>query len=394
MSSHHADQQVYTLVSVPFRSTGEQQRSAQFANLQSALGAHLGPVARLFMIPNLKVGTLDSLLEASDELQKLDPQLEGSCFKLAGILEDVSGSARQAATMLRINPQSNDVSSDYFLKDFSWNSAMYDPKESISNLLQKFAHVVSGAEERTRQSLTDYSELKNKLINAGRRNTGSLAVRPIGDLVKKWCHAQGLSAPVDSEFLVTLFVAVPKSHYEEWGKTYTKLHDFVVPKSSTVVASDNEIVLCSLVVFKKAAEDVKLQCRKLKYVVRDVVGGEELSENEVVELEKKAAADKAKLTLLLAQQYTHCFVAWIHAKAVRVFVESMLRFGLPPKFVPVLIAADAKKEDDIRSKLAQLYQDYANKYQKGEEGGVVDAGALVHDYPYVCLKVANILKAR
>lgn len=384
--------QVFTLVSVPFRASGEQQRSSQFAQLQASLGP-LGPIARLFMIPNLKVGTLDSLLEASDELGKLDPQLEGSCFKLAGILEEVSGSSRANVTMLRVNPQSNDVSADYFLKDFSWNSAMYDPKEPIAALLQKFAHVVSGAEERTRQSLMDYAELKNRLQNASRRNQGSLGVRPIGDVVRSWCHNQGLSEPVSSEFLTTIFVAVPKQQQEEWLGKYQTFHEFVVPKSSSVVSSDSEFFLNSVVVFKKAADDVKGQCRKLKYLVREFNSDEDLTSEEIAELERKVSADKSKLTLLLAQQFTHCYVAWVHCKAVRLFVESMLRFGLPPKFVPVIVAADAGKEEELRGKLAVLYQDYANKFQKGDDG-IVDVGALMHEYPFVCLKVANVLKAR
>lgn len=387
-----ADQH-FTLVSVPFRASGEQQRSSQFAQLQAALGP-LGPVARLFMIPNLKVGTLDSLLEASDELTKLDPQLEGTCFKLAGILEDVSGSSRANVTMLRVNPQSNDVASDYFLKDFSWNSAMYDPKESISSLLSKFAHVVSGADERTRASLTEFAELKNKLASAARRNAGTLGVRPIGDVVRSWCHAQGMSEPVESEFLTTIFVAVPKAQQDDFNAKYPSFHEFVVPKSGSVVSSDSEFILNAVVVFKKVAEDFKIQCRKHKFMVRDLTTGDDLSAEETGELERKVATDKSKLTLLLAQQFTHCYVAWVHAKAVRVFVESMLRFGLPPKFVPVIIAADAKKEDEVRAKLTTLYADYANKFQKGEEGGVVDAGALQHEFPFVSLKVTNILKAR
>ena len=51
----------FTIVSLPYRGT-DQQRTAQFQLLQQSLG-HLGPVARQFMVPSRKVGTLDSLLE-------------------------------------------------------------------------------------------------------------------------------------------------------------------------------------------------------------------------------------------------------------------------------------------------------------------------------------------
>lgn len=131
----------YSIISVPWRASGEQQRQAQFNALQGALGP-LGSSARLFLIPNLKVGTLDTLLEASDELSKLDPQLEGSCFKLASILEELSGLPRSSVTKLSISPQSQELSAEQYMKDFSWNPAQYDIKETLMNLVQKLAHVV------------------------------------------------------------------------------------------------------------------------------------------------------------------------------------------------------------------------------------------------------------
>ena len=383
----------YTIVSLPYKASGEQQRTAQFQLLQQQLGP-LGPAARLFLIPNLKVGTLDSLLEASDELAKLDPQLEGTCFKLAGVLEDVSGSSRSAVTMLSVSAQSHDLSAEYYLKDFTWNAAQYDTKESILHLLQKLAHVVSGAEDRTRGLLTEYMEAKNRVTQAGRRNQGSLAVKPIADDVRKWCQAQHLAEPVNSEFLTTLFIAVPKSEQQDWTSHYAAFHEFVVPRSSSVVAQDSEFVLNSLVCFKKIAEDVKMACRKKKYNVRELEASDDLSAAELDALQNKLKVDKDKLTVLLKQQFTLCFVAWLHAKAIRVFVESMLRYGLPPRFVPVMLAVDEKKSDEIRSKLRQLYSDFGSKYQADGEGMIAEPGALQHDLPFVALKVSNILKGR
>jgi V-type H+-transporting ATPase subunit C len=379
----------FTIVAVPYRGSDE-QRTAQFQLLQQTLG-HLGPVARQFMVPALKVGTLDSLLEASDELAKLDPQLEGACFKLAGILEEVSGQQRSHVTMLRINPQQHDVSAEFYLKEFSWNQAQYDTKEPVLSLLSKLAHVVAGAEDRTRGLLMEYTEGKNKLVAASRKTTGSLAVKPIGVLVRQWCVAQGLAEPTESEFLTTVFVVVPKREQDDFTRSYSTYHQFVVPKSQSVVTADDHHVLNAIVCFKKVVDDVKIQCRKRKYVLRDANADDELSGADLDALQQKVSQDKDKLTLLVSQQFTLCYVAWMHAKVIRVFVESMLRYGLPPKFVPVLIAADPKKEDELREKLGQLYADYASKFQQGNDG-MADTGALQHEYPYVSLKVANILR--
>ena len=383
----------YTIISVPWRSNGEQQRQAQFNALQGVLGP-LASSTRLFLIPNLKVGTLDTLLEASDELSKLDPQLEGSCFKLASILEELSGLPRTSVTKLSISPQSQELSAEQYMKDFSWNPAQYDVKETLMNLVHKLAHVVSSAEDRTRGLLVEYNETKTKVQQANRKTSGNLAVRPIDDDVKAWCRKQNIPEPIDSEFLTTLFVAVPKADQPEWQASYPRLHEFVVPRSSTVVAVDNDYYLNSVVCFKKVADDIKIEARKKKYVVRDHhMNEDDIGSSELASLEAKLKTDKDKLTVLLKQQFTLSFVAWMHAKAVRVFVESMLRFGLPPKFVPIMLALDAKKTELVKEKLKQLYADFGSEFQKEEGGvGMSSDASLEQDLPYVSLKVANIAK--
>lgn len=227
---------------------------------------------------------------------------------------------------------------------------------------------------------------------ANRKTSGNLAVRPIEDDVKAWCRKQNIPEPIDSEFLTTLFVAVPKAEQAEWQSTYAKLHEFVVPRSSGVVSTDNEYYLNSIVCFKKVADDIKIEARKKKYLVRDASpSGDDIGSSELATLEAKLKTDKDKLTVLLKQQFTLSFVAWMHAKAVRVFVESMLRFGLPPKFVPVMMAMDAKKSEMVKEKLKQLYADFGSKFQEDDGApGLISDASLDQDLPYVSLKVANI----
>ena len=38
----------------------------------------------------------------------------------------------------------------------------------------------------------------------------------------------------------------------------------------------------------------------------------------------------------LKNAFSECYGGWIHLKAIRVFVESILRYGLPPNFVAML----------------------------------------------------------
>jgi len=38
----------------------------------------------------------------------------------------------------------------------------------------------------------------------------------------------------------------------------------------------------------------------------------------------------------LTTNFSEAFEAWIHLKALRVFVESVLRYGLPPNFAAII----------------------------------------------------------
>ena len=49
------------------------------------------------------------------------------------------------------------------------------------------------------------------------------------------------------------------------------------------------------------------------------------------------------------------FSAWIHICAIRLFVESILRYGLPPKFLAALMKPNQKSTARLRKVLASLF---------------------------------------
>lgn len=49
------------------------------------------------------------------------------------------------------------------------------------------------------------------------------------------------------------------------------------------------------------------------------------------------------------------FSAWIHILVVRLFVESILRYGLPPAFLAAVVKPAPKLENKLRAVLAQTF---------------------------------------
>jgi V-type H+-transporting ATPase subunit C len=66
----------------------------------------------------------------------------------------------------------------------------------------------------------------------------------------------------------------------------------------------------------------------------------------------------------------------------------MLKYGLPPRFVAVVLAVDDRRETEIRQKLAAVFPDLKSF---GDDHH--DSGALQHEFGYVSLKVTNVMKS-
>lgn len=78
-----------------------------------------------------------------------------------------------------------------------------------------------------------------------------------------------------------------------------------------------------------------------RFVVRDFQFDEDALRKQQQELQETEEIEREQLTELVRLARTNfgeMFSAWAHLKAIRIFVESVLRYGLPPDFLSVTIA--------------------------------------------------------
>jgi V-type H+-transporting ATPase subunit C len=144
----------------------------------------------------------------------------------------------------------------------------------------------------------------------------------------------------DSEYLETHLVAVPAQQIKEFLKSYETVAPMVVPRSAQLVASDSEFSLYSVTTFKKHSVEFVHKAREHKWIPRDfkyVEGGKEEERKEV----ERVGGDERKLwgeTLRLGRTaWSEAVMVWMHVLVLRVFVETVLRYGLPLDFVCALI---------------------------------------------------------
>jgi len=92
---------------------------------------------------------------------------------------------------------------------------------------------------------------------------------------------------------------------------------------------------------------------------------------------------QADLTRWCKVNFSEAFSAWVHLKAIRTYVESVLRFALPREYAFFVLEPDMKKEKTLRSVLDEMFYSLSSEYMKGDTGDVVITGTQDKFYPYV-----------
>eukprot|EP00794_Sanderia_malayensis_P017014 gene17014-18728_t len=329
-----------------------------------------------FSLPELKVGTLDTLVGLSDDLGKLDNYVESVVKKIAGytvdVLEEKHDKVLENLQVHRMDPST-------YLTKFQWDYAKYPIKQPLRNLAEIISKQVTQIDTDLKTKASAYNTVKGTLQSLERKATGSLMTRNLNDIVKKDNFVLG------SEYLSTLLVVVPKNQVDDWQLSYEKLTDMVVPRSSKLLFEDNENALFSVTLFKKVVDEFKLHAREKKFVVRDFVYDEQelaASKNEISRL----TSDKKKLfgplVKWLRVNFGETFIAWIHIKGLRVFVESVLRYGLPVNFQAMLLQPAKGKSRKLRDCLLNLYSHLDSQASKGQQGDLDIPGLMIGQREY------------
>ncbi|XP_036737567.1 V-type proton ATPase subunit C 2 isoform X2 [Manis pentadactyla] len=344
-----------------------------------------------FSIPDFKVGTLDSLVGLSDELGKLDTFAESLIKRMAQsvveVMEDAKGKVQEnllANGGLKEKMKCLKIDLTSFVTHFEWDMAKYPVKQPLVGVVDTLAKL-SQIEMDLKSRTAAYNTLRLNLENLEKKSTGNLFTRTLSDIVSKEDFV------LDSEYLITLLVIVPKQSYTQWQKTYESLSDMVVPRSTKLIAEDSEGGLFTVTLFRKVMDDFKTKAKENKFTVREFYYDEKEIKREREEMTrllsdkkqqyqtscvalKKGSSTfpdhKVKVTPLgnpdrpaagqpdreresegegegpllrwLKVNFSEAFIAWIHIKALRVFVESVLRYGLPVNFQAVLLQPHKK----------------------------------------------------
>ncbi|XP_036288469.1 V-type proton ATPase subunit C 2 isoform X6 [Pipistrellus kuhlii] len=340
-----------------------------------------------FAIPDFKVGTLDSLVGLSDELGKLDAFAESLIKRMAQSVVEVMEDAAKGKAQENLLANGVDLTS--FVTHFEWDMAKYPAKQPLPSLVDTLAKQLAQIETDLKARTAAYSALKATLDSLNQKAQANLFTRTLSDIVSKDDFV------LDSEYLVTLLVIVPTQNYVQWQKTYESLSDMVVPRSTKLICEDKEGGLFTVTLFRKVIDDFKARAKENKFMVREFYYDEKEITREREEMARLLTAKKQQygpLLRWLKVNFSEAFIAWVHLKALRVFVESVLRYGLPVNFQAVLLQPHKKSSTKrLREVLNSVFRHLDEVAAASMLDAAVDIPGLQLNnqdyYPYVYFRI-------
>jgi V-type H+-transporting ATPase subunit C len=266
-----------------------------------------------------------------------------------------------------------------YLTRFQWDESRYPVRRPLQETVSKLTENIGSIEDDLKVRANEYSQLKQQAQQVSRRASGSLALRDVSDLIRD-------EDIVRTDFMTTLLVAVPRSSSKSWFSKYEYFSDQVVPRSSKTIHEDNDYILVTAVVFHRKVDEFKANAREAGFSPRDFVPTSERSKSQAEEqreMEEQVEGKRAELEEWCKTSFGEAFGAQVHLYAIRLFVESVLRYGLPPAYLCALLMPHKRCERKLRQVLANHFGQQTSFYKRSEED---ESSEEVH--PYVSLNVS------
>eukprot|EP00744_Colponema_vietnamica_P001553 GILI01002560.1.p1 GENE.GILI01002560.1~~GILI01002560.1.p1 ORF type:complete len:415 (-),score=142.89 GILI01002560.1:423-1562(-) len=345
----------YWIVSAqPLRDHPEATRTTLKDRLSSAR-SDLALYAPLNIPDHLKVGTLDTLMSLSDDLAKIDNYVESVLKKIERQHVELEPEAD-----MKVAKKSGDgtTSTEKFLTTFEWDELKYPRNKTLREVAEMVQEQCGKVDEDIRVKAQSYNELKTTLISIRRKAQGNLTQRDLSDVLTG--SVINPNDFIETEHATTVVVTVSKEAVEEFQNTYEEMSKDVVPRSALQLhVEDREFTLWRVIVLRRSLDQFKNACKEKRFLVREFHYDPKAAEEAQSKLSQIEAEEKRQLTRLqrvCQASFSDAYIAYVHLKVIRTFVESVLRFGLPVNFVASLVKPHHRHEKKVRSILGQVFE--------------------------------------
>ncbi|XP_044718134.1 v-ATPase subunit C domain-containing protein [Hirsutella rhossiliensis] len=317
----------YALLSLPLGVFDSSDRDDAIAALSATVSPDNGSVGP-FRIPDFKIGTLDALVQQADDLAKLEASCQAVVAKVGDSLRQLLNNDEERLTSYKMV---NDKPTDQYIRGFSWNKIRYRADKSLGELIDTLQKELVTVDNDVKTKFNQYNSVKTNLAALQRRQTGNQPPNP----------------------------SLPLSILDYWTSSrHTRPCPHGRPRSAVEVDHDDEFTLFAAETFKKHGPDFIHKCREQKWTPRQytyVQGGREEEQREldrVTNEERKVCGEALRLG---RTGWSESVMVWTHVLTLRVFVEAVLRYGLPLDYVTALVKTTSKLAPKVKSALDLNY---------------------------------------
>ncbi len=323
--------------------------------------------------------------------------MEGIVRKIEKTALDLSGGRAVDLTV-------GGVPASRYIQQFSWDYAKYPNRRPLKEIVALISGGAAAVDEELKQLGSAYGDKQTLLQEAKRKQRSNLLMADLNDVLTP--EVMKNVEVLDTEYLKTVFIAVPKGgsgkeNFEvaiekvghdlvgyggpDWTADPSKLGEPVlfgsqvdrhkqrgspvVPGSAKKIHEDGDSILYTVTILKSQYEagyyegdefqpgtkvdfttEFEKACRDKRFIVREFKYDPTQANKSGIEMEQLQVDVEGMKSGLLRWCKTHygeVYVAWMHTKVIRVFVESVLRYGLPVDFTAVLYKAHNGKEHQL-----------------------------------------------
>uniref|UniRef100_A0A8C4Z207 V-type proton ATPase subunit C n=1 Tax=Gadus morhua TaxID=8049 RepID=A0A8C4Z207_GADMO len=327
-------------------------------------------------IPELKVGFITFSIYSSCCKCFYSVVIKKTCHFMGEVMEQASDKVLEKGLV-------NGVDLVKYVTKFQWDRAKYPTSLPLRVLADNINKQVSQVDAEFKSRASTYNSIKSSLHCLQRKAEGNLHTRGLNDIVTR-------EDVMESEYLTTLLVVVSRGDYKQWDSTYESFSLFVVPRSSRMLYEDTQCGVFSVILFRRAVSDFRERAKQSKFTVRQC--NMEVEEKHLQEIQRLNVDNKEQHVVFvrwLKVNFREVFVAWIHLKALRVFVESVLRYGLPVSYQALLLQPDRKRVKRLRQELSTLFMHLEPSAMSNKVDASFDVPEMIQQeyFSYICFQI-------
>jgi V-type H+-transporting ATPase subunit C len=345
-----------------------------------------------------------------DDIAKYDGQVESILRRIERQMIELDPKIQLSDFKVLFRQKTMGV--DSYVRAFVWDDTKFPRNRNVADNLSHLVMTVQKIDEDVKAKAYTFSDIKQSLQNAKKaKSSGStLATAELVEVLTP--EVVDADDFIDKAHLVTLVVIVPRGSEKDFLASYEKFDEYVCPRSAKQfmklengklgpIADKDGSTLWRVICFKSSVDSFKTTAKANKFTVRDFSYSVEeytATQAKVKHLESEYSKQETTLKRHCMASYSDTLVAWMHCKAIRVFVEAILRYGVPPNFSAFIVRPTSKNTTKLRTILSDVFsasglfgQNYIGTTEKKEGGAEGDDEAY---YPYVSLNLAPFAEAK